>query len=295
MTERKLDARVCVVSGSGRGIGREIARLFARQGAKLVLCSRTERELQTTADELRDAFGVEVLTEQVDVADPAAVAAMARLVAETMGPAHVLVNNAGVLGPVGRIDQLDLMEWRHAVDANVAGVANMCAAFVPAMAEHGGGAIVNLSGGGIGGSAPSGFMSAYTTSKVAVVGLTETLAEELAPVGIRINATAPGAVATELMRPALDAGPEVVGERLHERSRQIYERGAVVELPDEFAQLLLFLVAEQPAWLTGRLLSARWDSVDRLQAEADSLGTSSLFTLRRIDGDLFGELERQGE
>jgi NAD(P)-dependent dehydrogenase (short-subunit alcohol dehydrogenase family) len=159
------------------------------------------------------------------------------------------------------------------------------------MAERRDGVIVNLSGAGIGGPQPPGNMSAYTTTKAALVVLTETLSEELAPVGIRVYAVAPGALSTELMRPVLDAGVEIAGARLHELSRRIYDpRGPAPSLlPSEFVDLLRFLVAERPAWLSGKLLSAKWDSLDSLRARQDELESTSLLTLRRIDGVLFEE------
>jgi NAD(P)-dependent dehydrogenase (short-subunit alcohol dehydrogenase family) len=202
------------------------------------------------------------------------------------------VNCAGVIGPVGRINEVDLGEWRRALDVNLFGVVTSCALFAPALARAGGGSIVNLSGGGLGGPGVQSNISAYTSAKAAVAVLTETLARELEPLQIRVNAVAPGALPTELMRPVLDAGPERAGAALHETARQIYENGGGTQdgtLGDDFAELLDFLVSDDSSALSGRLLSARWESPDLLRAELDAIRAGSRFTLRRIDEELFGE------
>jgi NAD(P)-dependent dehydrogenase (short-subunit alcohol dehydrogenase family) len=291
-----VGGRACVVSGAGRGLGRGIADLFARQGAALALCARGERELQTAADDLRRQHGVEILTAALDVRDAAAVRDFARATEREIGAAYGLVNNAAALGPVGRIDEVDLGDWKRAFEANVVGVANMCAAFAPQMAGAGGGVILNLSGGGIGGPSVPDRVSAYTTAKAGVVMLTETLARELAPSAIRVNAIAPGSQPTGFLRPVLDAGPGAVGDDLYRTAAAMADgpSGEVQDVDDRLAELVLFLLSEESSWLSGRLVSARWDSVERLRAVEKQLRDSSFLTLRRIDGELFRQVDERG-
>jgi UDPglucose 6-dehydrogenase len=287
---RSLGGYVCVVSGSSRGLGREIAGALARRGASIALCARHADAVLGVADELRAAHGVPVHAGVLDVTDRHAVSEWAESTLQSVGAPDVLINNAGVLGPVGRLDQLDLGDWRQALDINLVGAATLSAAFLPSMIERRRGAIINLSGGGIGGPRPPGYMSAYTTAKAGLVVLTETLGEELAPFKIRVYAVAPGAMATQLMRPVLDAGPEAAGARLYELTRQIYDPAspAPTQLPSELAELLVFLVTERPEWLSGKLLSAKWDTLQSLQhGEGDQ--EPSRFNLRRIDGVLYDE------
>ncbi len=293
MANVSLRGRAAVVTGGGRGLGRAIALHLARHGASIALCSRTRSELEETAGLIRTETGVEVLADAVDVTDVEAVRRLVACARELHDPVRILVNCAGVLGPVGRIDTVDLEEWHRAVDVNLFGVATACAAFAPALAASGGGSIVNLSGGGLGGSGIQSHISAYTSAKAAVAVLTETLARELAPLGIRVNAVAPGAVPTELMRPVLDAGPERAGESLYETARHIYQEEIDGEvLGDDFAALLDFLVSDESSNITGRLLSARWESPHQLRAEGEMIQSGSRYTLRRIDEALFREAER---
>jgi 3-oxoacyl-[acyl-carrier protein] reductase len=286
-----LRGRVCVVTGASRGLGRGIAQLLAAEGASLAVCARGEVELHATADELREKYGVSVFAAALDVRSTEAVRAFAADTRRSLGPVHALVNNAAVLGPVGRIDTLDLDAWRHALEINVAGVANLCAALAPQMAEAGGGSIVNVSGGGIGGPNTPIRVSAYTTAKAAVVALTETLAKELAPARIRVNAIAPGPLGTAFLNPVLEAGPERAGTALYQDSKGRVGTEETVELNEGFASLVRYLVSDESEWLTGKLVSARWESVDGLQASKDRLESTSLLTLRRIDDTLFGPLD----
>ncbi len=292
-----LEGRVCVVTGASRGIGASIAAHFAARGASLVLCARGGAELARTADMLRERHGCEVVAEAVDVTDAAALERLAAIAEKQLGPPYALVNNAGALGPIGRIDEVDLAEWRHALDVNVVGVAHAYHAFVPRMVSAGIGIVVNVLGGGVGGDGVQSFISAYTSAKAAVAMLTESTARELAPLGVRVNALSPGPIATELMRPVLAAGPDVAGAALYETAVKMFEgedassTGPAPLTPD-VASLLDFLLDDRSTGITGRLLSARWDPVERLATEADALEGTSRYTLRRIDNALFGELER---
>lgn len=288
----KSKTSVCVISGASRGLGRTIAEHLATTRSSLALCARGADDLASFADELRSAHDVEVFARAVDVADCDAVAEFAQLTEEHLGPADALINNAGQLGPVGRIDTVSLSDWKTAFDTNVMGVVHMTSSFVPQMTTLGRGTIVNLLGGGVGGSGVQSFISAYTSAKGAIAVLTETTAHELKALGIRVNALSPGAVTTELMRPVLDAGPNIAGDALYETATAIYSKdGPEPSLAPATAEVLDYLLSDRSAGMTGRLLSARWDPVDQLERRAHRMVGSSLYTLRRIDGELFGQLD----
>jgi NAD(P)-dependent dehydrogenase (short-subunit alcohol dehydrogenase family) len=287
-----LRGRVCVVTGASRGLGRAIAELLAAEGMSLALCARGERQLHAAAETIREKYGIPVFKAALDVRAAAAVHEFAEDSRRVLGPAYALVNNAAVLGPVGRIDTVDLEAWRQAIEVNVAGVANLSAAFAPQMTDIGRGSIINVSGGGTGGPNVPGHISAYTTAKAAVVVLTETLAKELASARIRVNAIAPGPLETAFLKPVLEAGPEAAGTALYEDSeRRACADEDAVEMNEDFASLVRYLLSDDSEWLTGKLVSARWDSVDGLQASKDRLLSTSLLTLRRIDETLFGQLD----
>lgn len=281
-------ARACVITGGGRGLGRALAVRLAAAGYEVAMCARTAAELDDAVAVVERAGG-RAAAYTVDVSDAAAVDAFAAQVAERHGPVWGLVNNAAVLGPVGPIDTVDVDEWMHAVAVDVGGVVAVTRAFVPLLRAAGGGRVVNLSGGGIGGPSPQPRVSAYTASKAAVDVLTEVLAPELADDGITINAVAPGPAPTTFLDDVLDAGPEVAGAELHDAAASARDAPACI---DAFFELVDFLLADESSWLTGKLLSARWDRVDDLVARRDRLVGSSRLTLRRIDDDLYTENPR---
>jgi NAD(P)-dependent dehydrogenase (short-subunit alcohol dehydrogenase family) len=282
-----LRDKVCLITGSGRGIGRFLAETFAAEGAALALAARTEEQLDEVAAGLRRKHQTETIVAALDVGRSGAMSKFAERVGDRFGKVDVIVNNAAVVGPVGELATVDLKEWRSALMINVAGIAETVAAFVPLMPA--GGRVINLSGAGVGGPQMPARVSAYSVSKTAVVSLTETLAVELAPRGITVNAVAPGAQATTFLQPVIDAGPERAGAEFHQAA--LGASASEINLA-AFADLVLYLIGEGGGWLTGRLLSARWESPAVLEARRLEGMSASLFKLRRVDGDTFFERQR---
>jgi NAD(P)-dependent dehydrogenase (short-subunit alcohol dehydrogenase family) len=279
-------ARVALVTGGGRGIGAAVARALAGQGMKVFLVARSEPELAAAADGIRAAGGAAEFA-ALDVADGAAVEAAVKVCRSRLGPVDVLVNAAGIYGPIGLTWEVEVGAWARAVEVNLLGTLHACRAVIPGMIGRGGGRIINFSGGGA--TAPLPRFSAYAATKAAVVRLTETLAEELRPHGVRVNAIAPGAVDTRLQDEVLAAGDRA-GE-LHERMRRLRSVGEGATPMDVPVALALFLASEDAGELTGRLISAPhdgwrgWDA-----ARIRSLMEKPWFTLRRLDRHTLGPL-----
>ena len=276
-----LTGKVALVTGGGRGIGEAIAEAFSRAGARLVLAARTRQEVETVAARLRQASGPAIAL-ACDVADPQQVE---RLMADTVtafGPADVLVNSAGVYGPIGPFAETDLDGWTEAIRINLLGTVYCTRAVLPHMIRRRSGKIINLSGGGAVGPFPR--FSAYATSKAAVVRFTETVAEEVRAHNVQVNAIAPGAVNTRLLDQVLEAG-ERAGADFLEKSRAQQASGGTS--PAVGAELALHLASSRGDGITGKLLSAVWDDWKRL-GEASPM-PAALYTLRRIDGRHFIE------
>jgi 3-oxoacyl-[acyl-carrier protein] reductase len=196
------------------------------------------------------------------------------------GGVDILVNCAGVYGPIGPLHEVAADQWMRAVEVNLFGTLQCCQAVLPSMIAQRHGKIVNLSGGGA--TSPLPRFSAYAVSKAAVVRLTETLAVEVAEFGIDVNAIAPGAVDTQLQDEVMAAGDRA-GE-LYGRIRAMRETGAGGTPIDVPAALALFLASPESDGLTGRLLAAPhdpWREWDRTAIE--TLKGTPWFTLRRLD------------
>lgn len=281
---------VAVITGGTHGIGRHTLGLLGRAGWSVAICSRSADESERVAREAAAELGVAAIGLGVDVRSFEELQQFASHVTATLGPPDVVIANAGVLGPVGPLHLLDMAAWARAVEIDLMGVAFTWSAFAAQMIAHDvGGHLITMSGGGVGGHNMAPAISAYTTSKAAVVALTETVSMEMFEYGIAVNAIAPGAIATRFTEPLLAAGRELAGDRLFaETQRQL-------EQPDSLAhfdRLLISLLDPSSTFVTGRLLSARWDDPTKLAENAGEAG-SSRYRLRRIDRVLFDEVMRE--
>ncbi len=270
--EGELKGRNALVTGGGRGIGRSIARTLAAAGARVAVLARTGGQVEAVAAELSGA-GPPALALTADVSVAGQVAAAVEEVERVWGGIDILVNNAGLLGPVGPAHQADPEAWLQAVRVNLGGCFLCCQAVLPGMIARRRGEIVNLSGGGAVGPRP--WFSAYGAAKAGVVRFTETLAAEVAPHGVRVNAVAPGAVRTDMAR---EAAAALRGTGRAEAGR--VSPGTGGGTPERAAELVLFLVSPRSAGLSGRLLSAVWDDWEHLDVEAVMAGEGG--AVRRV-------------
>lgn len=275
----KLKGINALITGGSQGLGKEIAVHFLREGANVVLCARTEKELLATRDELTKEFPAQkVSAKACDVSNESQVNALVSYALQELGSLQALVLNAGIYGPMGPMESVSLDEWRRALDINLYGVLLPCRALIPHFKKSGCGKIVVLSGGGATNPLPN--ISAYAASKAAVVRLMETLAEELRPFHVDVNAIAPGALATRLVDEVLAAGPEKVGAAFYEKNKQWKEKGATPLALG--AGLAVYLASNESDGITGKLLSAQWDPWKSLHEHHDDLAKSDIYCLRRI-------------
>jgi NAD(P)-dependent dehydrogenase (short-subunit alcohol dehydrogenase family) len=277
-----LQGKVAIVTGANQGLGLEIARRYAAVGASLVVCARDSGSLAKAATQLQlhqsDGQGIEAIA--ADVSIPSDVERLVARALERFGKIDVLVNNAGIYGPMGATEDVDWREWVRAIEINLLGSVLMARAVVPAMKERRAGKIIQLSGGGATNPLPR--ISAYAASKAAVVRFAETLAEELRDFGIDVNSIAPGALNTRMLEQALAAGPEKVGAAFFEKSvKQRESGGAGLE---QGASLAVFLASDASNGITGRLISALWDNWEAWPEHLAELASSDVYTLRRISG-----------
>jgi 3-oxoacyl-[acyl-carrier protein] reductase len=274
----KLKGLNALITGGSQGLGRVITEHFLAEGANIVLCARGEKELSATRAGLAGKFPVlKILARTCDVSDEAQVNDLVAFALRELGSLQALVLNAGIYGPMGPTESVDLTEWRRTLDINLYGVLLPCRAVIPHFKKAGRGKIIVLSGGGATNPLPN--ISAYAASKAAVVRLMETLAEELKNFCVDVNAIAPGALATRLVDEVLAAGPEKVGAAFYEKNRQWKEKGATP--PELGARLAVYLASRESDGISGKLISAQWDPWEKLREFKADLN-SDIYTLRRI-------------
>jgi NAD(P)-dependent dehydrogenase (short-subunit alcohol dehydrogenase family) len=275
----QLKERNSLITGASQGLGKVIARHFLREGARVVLCARNADDLAATKAELAREFpDSKILARPCDVSNETQVNELVAFSLQQLGFLHVLVLNAGIYGPMGPTESVDLAEWRRALDINLFGILLPCRALIPHFKKAGQGKIVVLSGGGATNPLPN--ISAYAASKAAAIRLMETLAEELKAHRVDVNAIAPGALATRLVDEVLAAGPEKVGQAFYDKNRQWKEKGATS--PELGAALAVYLASTASDGITGKLISAQWDPWRKLQEYRDELNRSDIYCLRRI-------------
>lgn len=239
MTAR-LNGKIALVTGAGRGIGAAIATAFAREGAQLILNDLDGATLESVAQQCRE-YGSTVQTCVADVSLPADVERLFTVAASFSSDLHVLVNNAGI-GGVGRtLLESDLDEWNRMIAVDLTSVFLCCRAALPSMRATGRGSIINLSSitglAGTAGSVP------YAAAKAGVLGLTKALAKEVAVWGINVNAIAPGLIDTDMSRARGQSasGADVLWPR--------------IGVPEDIAHLALYLASDESEFLTGQVIS----------------------------------------
>lgn len=275
----KLDGRNAIITGASQGLGLEIARAYVREGANVLLCARDRERLESVVAELAVAAqpGQQVVATPADVSQENDARTLVERAVAQFGRIDVLVNNAGIYGPKGTIEELDWEAWKRAIEINLYGSVLMCRFVVPHMRTQGYGKIIQLSGGGATNPLPR--ISAYAASKAAVVRFAETLAEETREDRIDVNSIAPGALNTRLLDEVLSAGPGQVGDDFYQRAlKQKAGGGAPL---DRGAALAVFLGSAESDGLTGKLLSAIWDPWENLPEHGNDLA-GDVYTLRRI-------------
>ncbi|MFM9106114.1 MAG: SDR family NAD(P)-dependent oxidoreductase [Chloroflexota bacterium] len=277
-----LSGRHALVTGSSRGFGLAVAGALASAGADVTMCARDAAFLAHARDEvIAEAPGSRVLAIPADVTDPEHLAQVVEASVAQAGPIDVLVSSAGVYGPKGAIQEIDMAAWIEALHVNLVGSVLACRAVLPSMLREGRehrGKIILLSGGGA--TKPMPYLSAYAASKAAVVRFGETLAEEVRDHGIDVNAVAPGALNTRLLDEILEAGPAAVGQTFYDASVRQKETGGTPLARG--ADLCVFLASSASDGITGKLISAVWDPWDALPGLHRDLDGTDVYTLRRI-------------
>jgi len=274
-----LAGRNAIVTGASQGLGRAIAEAYVDAGASVCICARDANLIEDVraglAARAKAGQRIEALTADVSRAED--VDRLAAVALKTFPQVHVLVNNAGVYGPMGPIESVDWSEWVRAIEINLLGSVLCCRALMPHFKQHRYGKIVQLSGGGA--TQPMANVTAYAASKAAIVRFAESLADEGREFHVDVNSIAPGALITRMIDELLATDPSRVGEGFYRKMVALKEAGGTPL--ERGASLAVYLGSAESDGITGKLLSAVWDPWETLHEHREDV-RQDIYTLRRI-------------
>ncbi len=238
----RFDGKVVIITGGAAGIGKTAATLFGLEGAQVDIWDVNEAKLETTLAELAGK-GCKVNTQVVNTANPEAAQAAAAATLKAHGSIDVLINNAGITRDA-TIKKMSYEQWQQVIDVNLTGVFNCTKAVVPVMIEQNGGCIINTSS--VVGLYGNFGQANYSATKAGVIGMSKSLAKELGKHQIRVNAVAPGFIATEM----IDTIPEKVLNMVVDKT-PLRRMGK----PEDIANTYLFLASDAAAFISGTVIS----------------------------------------
>jgi NAD(P)-dependent dehydrogenase (short-subunit alcohol dehydrogenase family) len=250
MDKRKLHNRVALITGASRGIGRAIARGYAKEGAAIAVTARSEGDLCSLVEEVQKDGGAAVAI-PADLCDGSAPADVVRRVLESLGTIDILVNNAGLgssSGPNPVVDFDDAL-WHKTLALNLTAPYHLTKAVLPIMLEKKWGRIINIAS--INGKLPAIHGAAYTASKHGLLGLTRTVALEVARDGITVNAICPGTVRTEMNNRRLEYDAKRLGLPIADLEARLTPIGRRLE-PEEIVPMAVLLASDESAAITGQ-------------------------------------------
>lgn len=246
--------KVAVVTGAGRGIGRQIALTLAAQGDRVVLAARSLAALDDTAAEIADGGGTSLVV-PTDVTDPAQITELRERTSAAFGAVDTLVCNSGIAGPTAPLWEVDPTDWSETMAVNVTGVYLCCRGFLPDMIERGAGSIVVI--GSMTGKRQLAGRTPYAASKTALIGLVRNLAHEVGRSGIRVNLVSPGGVEGERIDRVIERQAEAQGVTVEQAREQFSAPSALGRLvvANEVADAVAFLASDRAAGITGEDLN----------------------------------------
>ena len=280
---KKLESKNIIVTGGSLGIGFAISKKIASEGGTVIMIARNTSDLIIATNKLEELYNSHHYYYPVDISNIHEIEIFKNSIKNKFENIHGLVNCAGIYGPIGKTTTINTDDFLDTIKINLMGTIYMCSMFTNLNSSNNKRKIVNFSGGGA--ATPFANYSAYATSKTAIVRLTENLSIELNDANIDVNCVAPGFVNTRLHNNTIKAGPDNAGQNFFENTKKQIENGSVP--PEKAADLTSFLLSDDSNGITGKFISAPWDSWQDEDFQKLLREDKDFATLRRIDNKTF--------
>lgn len=278
---RSLKSKTVLITGATGGFGRILAENFIKAEAGLLLLGRNKRALEELSQHLSSNFhsNRKIHFFVVDLKNVIDLQRLTFSLIDQFGVPDILINNAGIIGPIGRAWENNWQEWEETVKVNLLAPVTLMRILLPRMIKRGTGKIINISGGGA--TAPRSNFTAYSCSKAAIVRFSETLAEELKGTGVTVNCIAPGALNTGMTQSVVNIGSEAAGIKEYTSALKLTQEKDTKTIK-RAADLAVYLASSASDGITGKLISAVWDPWEELSEHLEEIERNDIYTLRRI-------------
>jgi 3-oxoacyl-[acyl-carrier protein] reductase len=282
MKQKLLLKKVAIITGASEGLGFEVAKRFILEGANITICSRNKKKLEIANKNLTKILYLnqKILCICADVSKHLDVKNVIDQTIKKFGHCEILVNNAGIYGPKGQAEDVNWEQWKKSFEINVFGSILMIRNLLKHFKKNKYGKIIQMSGGGA--TNPMPYVSAYASSKAAIVRFVETISQEVSDFKIYANSIAPGALNTKMLDEIIKSGPSKVGIDFYKKALKQKKSGG--NSIDNAVNLITFLASPQSDGITGKLISAVWDNWEKWPKHINNLLNSDVYTLRRIIG-----------
>lgn len=271
-----------LITGASKGFGKKIVDKCLMEGANLLLCSRSFEQLENEKKRWDSKLYVDQKLNilQADVSSEKDINLIHQEMLSKFETCDVIINNAGVYGPLGKVEEIDWEEWINSIKINLFGSIMVAKSFINHFKKRKSGKIIQMSGGGA--TNPMPFITSYAVSKAGIVRFMESLSLELEDYNVDVNCVAPGALNTQMLDQVLQAGPSKVGEAFFKKSLEQKQNGG--SDISKALDLIVFLASNDSNGITGKLISAQWDNWINWKENKEELNKKDIYTLRRIVG-----------
>jgi 3-oxoacyl-[acyl-carrier protein] reductase len=280
MREIKIQSKYILITGASKGLGYYLACEYWASGYNIFITSSNSIDLKKIAKSFPSKKNQSLFFFPCDLSKKKSIDQLITVVKQKMPRIDVLINNAAIQGPIGKVWENNITNWHKTIKINLIAPVYLCQKIIPWMATHKNGSIINISGGGSTSKRPN--FSAYSCSKTALVRFTENISEEIKSLGIKINCIAPGAMPTQMLKDIVLNGPLKSGIAEFNSAKKILLKKNN-SMKNTF-NLCLFLSSSKSKDITGKIISSNWDKWKNWPKHIDHLSSSDLYTLRRITG-----------